>query len=214
MHAAHGGNGKFFTDKEASGDYEIKENEMSALYESAAREVIAERTTMDQAVQSIAKTTKRSSSQVREALIIMIDTIKEKSTTMADKKAAAKTAKTKPAVKGERRRLEHVDGAEFARVRDELGLTNKQAAEATGEAGMGASATYVYILTHQGSSIKLFEKYQIALKAYAKKNKVKRPKPVEVEVIEVEVEVETPAEEVVVESQEAEEPAAELVAAE
>jgi len=179
MHQDHGGNGKAFTDKEAHGDYELQEDEVTALFESAAREIIAERTTLDLAVQQIAKTTKRSTAQVREALTIMIETIKEKDTTMAEKKAAAaKVAKTKPAAKpaGERRRLEHIEGVEFARVRDELGLSNKQAAEATGEAGMGASATYVYILTHQGSSIKLFEKYQTALKAYAKKNKVKKPK--------------------------------------
>jgi hypothetical protein len=180
MHSDHGGNGKAFTDKEAHGGYELEEKDLTALYESAASEVIAGRTTLDMAVQSVAKTTKRSSAQVREALTIMIETIKEKDVTMAEKKAAAKAAKTKPAPapKGERRRLEHVEGVEFARVRDELGLTNKQAAEATGEAGMGASATYVYILTHQGSSIKLFEKYQAALKAYAKKNKIRKPKTV------------------------------------
>jgi len=203
MHLDHGANGKAFTDKEAHGDYELKENEVTALFESAAREIIAERTTLDVAVQQIAKTTKRSTAQVRESLTIMIETIKEKDTTMAEKKAAAaKAAKTKPAAKpaGERRRLEHVEGAEFARVRDELGLSNKQVAEATGEAGMGASATYVYILTHQGSSIKLFEKYQAALKAYAKKNKVKRPKAavpaVEASATETDaVEAESPAEE-------------------
>ena len=203
MHLDHGANGKAFTDKEAHGDYELKENEVTALFESAAREIIAERTTLDVAVQQIAKTTKRSTAQVRESLNIMIETIKEKDTTMAEKKAAAaKAAKTKPAAKpaGERRRLEHVEGAEFARVRDELGLSNKQVAEATGEAGMGASATYVYILTHQGSSIKLFEKYQAALKAYAKKNKVKRPKAavpaVEASATETDaVEAESPAEE-------------------
>lgn len=195
MHEGHGGNGKFFTSEEANGDYEIQETEMPALYESAAREVIAERTTLDQAVQALAKSMRRPTSQVREALVIMIDTLKEKDTDMAEKKAAAakaKTAKAQPAAKGERRRLEHVEGSEFARVRDELGLTNKQAAEATGEAGMGSSATYIYIVTHQGSSIKLFEKYQAALKAYAKKNKVRRPKataapaptPVEAEPLE------------------------------
>jgi len=213
MHDDHGGNGKAFTDKEAHGDYKLQEDEVTALFESAAREIIAERMSLDQAVQQIAKTTERSTTQVRESLTIMIETIKEKDTTMAEKKAAAaKAAKTKSAAKpaGERRRLEHVEGAEFARVRDELGLSNKQAAEATGEAGMGASATYVYILTHQGSSIKLFEKYQAALKAYAKKNKVKKPKtvPAADATAAGEAEAEVAAEEP------AEEPAEELAAAE
>lgn len=208
MHTDHGGNGKAFTDKEASGEYELQENDVTALYESAATEVIAGRTTLDAAVQSVAKTAKRPTAQVREALLIMIDTIKEKDITMAEKKAAAakaKTAKAAPAPKGERRRLEHVEGSEFARVRDELGLSNKQAAEATGEAGMGASATYIYILTHQGSSIKLFEKYQKALKDYAKKNKVKKPKPAAV--------AEEPAEETEAVEAEAVEEAAEEIEA-
>ncbi len=176
MHEAHGANGRAFTDKEAQGEYEAKEEEMPQLYKSTALEIISERITLDQGVQSIAKASKRASSQVRESLLIMIDTIKEKNTDMAEQKAAIKAKKTKPAAKGERRRLEHVEGDEFARVRDEYGLSNKQAAEATGEAGMGASATYIYILTHQGSSIKLFEKYQAALKTYAKSNKIRRPK--------------------------------------
>lgn len=172
-HSDHGGNGKFFTDKEAHGEYELKETDVTVIYEGAARDVIAGKTTLDQAVANVAKQTKMATSQVREAIIIMMDTIKEKETTMAEKKAAAKTAataKTAPKAAGERRRLEHVEGSEFARVRDELGLTNKQAAEATGDAGMGASPTYIYIVTHQGSSAKLFEKYEAALKSYAKKH--------------------------------------------
>ena len=180
MDSDHGGNGRAFTEQEANGGYELEENDVALIYEVAARDVISNKKTIDQVVQSVAQVTKRPSAQVREAILIMIDTLQEKSTAMAEKKKTAATKKATPTVKGERRRLEHVDGAEFARVRDELGLTNKQAAEATGEAGMGASATYIYIVTHQGSSVKLFEKYQAALRAYAKKNKVRRPKaPVE-----------------------------------
>lgn len=178
MHRDHGGNGRKFTDKEAHGELELEEKDVALAYESAAHEIIAGRLTLDQAVQQAAKATGRSSAQVREALTLMIDTIQEKDTDMAEKKKAAAAAKaTKPAKQaGERRRLEHVDGDRFKAVLDEFGLSNKQAAEATGAAGMGASPTYIYILTHQGSSVKLFGRFESAIKDYAKANKIKRVK--------------------------------------
>lgn len=178
MHHDHGGNGRKFTDKEAHGGLELEEKDVALAYESAAHEIIAGRLTLDQAVQQAAKSTGRSSAQVREALTLMIDTIQEKDTDMAEKKKAAAAAKaTKPAKQtGERRRLEHVDGDRFKAVLDEFGLSNKQAAEATGAAGMGASPTYIYILTHQGSSVKLFGRFESAIKDYAKANKIKRVK--------------------------------------
>lgn len=170
-HSAHGGNGKFFSDKEAHGEYELRESDVTILYESAARDVIAGKITLDQAVTNVAKQSKMATSQVREAIAIMIDTIREKDTDMADKKAAAKTAKkTAPKAAAQRQRVDHTEAAEFLRVRDELGLTAKQSALATGEAGMGSSSTYVYILTHQGASTELFNKYEAALRSYAKKH--------------------------------------------
>lgn len=180
VHSDHGGNGKFFTDKEAHGEYELKEGDVTVIYQNAARDVAAGRVTLEQAVADIARTTKRPPTQVREAVRLMLDTInedkkpKEHSTvpnTGKNTASRAKAAKAAAAASGGTRRLEHVEGAEFARVRDELGLTNKQAAEATGAAGMGASSTYIYIVTHQGSSADLFAKYEKALRSYAKEHK-------------------------------------------
>lgn len=171
-HGAHGGNGRFFTDKEAHGGYELKEDDMSLVLETAARDVIEGKLTLDVATQNVAKHTKMATSQAREAIRVMIDTIKEKDTDMAEKKAAKAAAKAAPAPKtGERKKLEKIEGAEFARVRDEAGLTQAHAQAACTEAGMGASATYVYILTHDGASIRLFEKFKDAVKSYAAKHK-------------------------------------------
>lgn len=187
-HGTHGPNGHFFTDKEANGEYELKESDVSVVYEGAARDVIAGKITLDHAVINVASTTGRPSQQVREAITVMIDTIREKDINMATKKTAAAKAKTAPKPAGERRRLEATPASEFERVKNELGLTNKQAAEATGEAEalgllykgqpfkMGASATYIYILLHEGASTDLFAKYEIALRSYVKRNKIKRPK--------------------------------------
>lgn len=190
-HQDHGGNGKFFNDKEAHGEYQLEEGDVTVIYERAASDVIAGKTTLDQAVVEVSKATSKASSQVREAIGIMIDTIREKDQTMAEKQAKAKTKAAEKAKAskqpGERRRKEHVDGAEFARVRDELGLNNKQAAEATGEAGMGSSATYIYIVTHSGSSKDLFTKFEAALRAYAKKNGIKKPKKAKGDASPVEV---------------------------
>lgn len=168
-HSAHGGNGRFFTDEEVRGGYELQEGDVALIYETTARDVIAGKLTLDKAVQDVARTTKRSTSQVREAVTIMIDSIKEKDQTMADKKAAAKKKTAKQP--GERRRLEHVDGAGFQKVIDDLGMTAAQTKEATGEAGMGASSTYVYILLHEGASVNLFSKFETACKTWAKSHR-------------------------------------------
>lgn len=168
-HSSHGGNGKFFSYKEANGEYKLQEGDVTLIYEQAARSVIAGTITLDKAVQDVARQTTRPTAQVRESLSIMIDSIKEKDQTMADSKAAAKKKTAKQP--GERRRLEHVEGARFQKALDDAGLTAAQAKEATGEAGMGASSTYVYILLHEGASVNLFEKFQAALKEYLKTHK-------------------------------------------
>lgn len=173
-HSAHGGNGRFFTDKEAHGGYELKEGDVSLVIEAAARDVVEGKQTLDVAVQNVARHTKMATSQAREAVRVMIDTIKEKDEDMADKRAAAKAEAKKAATTpktGERKKLEQVAGAEYARVRDEAGLTQHHAQLACAEAGMGASATYVYILTHQGASVKLFERFKDAVASYARKHK-------------------------------------------
>lgn len=163
----HGGNGKFFTDAEAHGDYTVTEHEVAVIYEQAARDVISGRRTLDQAVAAVVAQTKRSSASVRESLALMIKTIEEHQgtgETMAEKKAStkAKKAASAPAPKDTARRQEHAGPEKFQAVLDELQMTNKQAAEATGAAGMGASATYIYILTHQGASQRLFDKFDAA----------------------------------------------------
>lgn len=165
----HGGNGKFFSEKEAYGDYAITEEEVTALLESTARDIIAERTSLEQAVTTVARQTKRSSATVRESLTLMVKTIQEhgNGVNMADKRSAARAAKAAAPKATSSKTLEHVEASEFVRVLNELGLTNKQAAEATGAAGMGASATYIYILLHKGASAQLFAKYEAALRAYA-----------------------------------------------
>lgn len=195
--APHGGNGKFFTDQEARGAYTVTEQEVAVIYEKAARDVLAKRVTLDQAVASVAHQTKRSSASVREALGLMIKTIEEQQGTgesMADKKAAATKKKAAVAAtttaKDSSRKLEHVDASEFQRIVDELGMTNKQAAEATGAAGMGASATYIYILLHQGASSKLFAKFEQALRDWAEEHPFEDEVPEAVVEAEAEIEAE------------------------
>lgn len=174
-HYAHGGNGRIFADEEATGGYDLKERDVQAIYETAAREVVSGQAKEDVVIRDIARQTKNSTAQVREKLHLMMAVVREqerqKEAKMADqaKAKAAKTAKAPKAPKAPsepRQRLEHVEGERFAALRDKYGLTNKQVAQACGDAGMGASSTYVYIVTHKGSSIKLYERYEAALKAY------------------------------------------------
>lgn len=172
-HSAHGGNGKFFTDKEAHGGYELQEGDVTLIYETAARDVIAGRATLDRATQDVARHTGRPTSQVREAVTIMIDSIKEKDQTMAESKAAAAARKQRKASPppGERHRLERAEGSLFKDVLTRHGLTSKQATEATGEAGLGKSSTYIYILLHDGASVDLFDKFKAAVEDWAARNK-------------------------------------------
>jgi hypothetical protein len=191
-HLAHGANGKFFTFAEANGDYELKEGDVSALIEAAAKDVLSGKITIDVAVRDLAKRTNRTTAQIREALNIMTETIEQKDAEKAEQDVAVKAARVRkaPAPKPAkapatpRAKAAHATGEQFAAARDALGLTNKQAAEACGEAEanglpkMGKSATYVYILTHEGASADLLAKFEVALKQYAKRNKIKAPKPV------------------------------------
>lgn len=166
---SHGGNGKFFSDKEAHESYELTERDRDNMLQETARRVIAEQMTLDQAVAMIAKSTGRPTTAVRESLTLMVQAIQDKGESVAEKRKAAVAAKAAKSAtpKATGRRLEHVEASEFQRVLKETGLTAKQAAEATGNAGMGKSATYVYILLHQGASANLFAKFEEALHAYA-----------------------------------------------
>lgn len=188
-HSDHGGNGKFFTEREANGEYELQDQDVSNVFDAAVRDIAAGRTTIDQAVKEVARVTKRSSSSVRESMGVALDVAKQRQegrTTVADssKKTQRKQPKAAPAPGEKRRRLEAVEGARFKAVLDEYGLTNKQAAEATGSyvvpstgKVMGKSSTYIYIITHDGSSIELFKNFEAAIKAYVKENKIRRVKP-------------------------------------
>lgn len=62
-----------------------------------------------------------------------------------------------------RARLEHVDPTQFAALRDELGLSNKQVAEA-----IGRTLSRVSELTKsQGASINTWQAYEQSLRSYA-----------------------------------------------
>lgn len=180
---------KFFTNKEADGSYEQTEADMTSVYEEAARGIVAGSTTLDAATQSIARTSKRASSIVREALTVMLETVQEKSTKIDTIRTQNKNRRQPPPPPpGGVHRLEQVPGERWAAVIAAAGLTNKQAAEATGDGWpetvggevvfhpMGKSSTYIYILTHQGASAELFGKFEKAIKSYAKRHKIKAPK--------------------------------------
>lgn len=164
--ASHGGNGAFFTEDEAYGDKQT-EGQVSKVIEEAARDVISGAKTMDQAVTEVNRVTKRSTAAVRESLTVMIETIKDgsQSADVVEKRREARqvvrTAQQAKAASS--RKIEKVPGEEWAKVRDQYGMTDKEVAQATGAYGMGASTTYVYILMHDGASASLFEKFKLAL---------------------------------------------------
>lgn len=177
-HDNHGGNGRFFTSAEAAGDYELKESDVTQIYEDAARSIVAGKTDMDNAASQIAKATKRSTAQVRETLATIVDVVNQEAAEKAEKestvakakastKAAPKTAKT-PATK-----LEHIEPARFAALRDEVfavlpqSKRNSAMAAALAAAGQGSTLSRVTELTHsKGATIKTFANAEKALRAY------------------------------------------------
>ena len=175
-HQAHGGNGQTFSESEARGDYTLGERDMGMIYETAARDVVSGTTREEAVIKDIAKQTKTATTQVREKLHLMMAVVREEdrkkevakmAAEQATKAAKAPKAKTPKAPAAPRVKLEHVDGAAFVALRDELKLTNAQVREACGNAGMGKSSTYVYIIEHEGASSKLFARYEAALRAFA-----------------------------------------------
>lgn len=163
---SHGGNGRFFTDKQALGEIEITEDDVSDMLKAAAERVIAGSMSLDQATASVSRSSKRASATVRESLTIMIDTIKHEGEDMAQRRAAAKTQKAAAAPKATGHRMEQVPGAKFQELADKYGYTPAQVRDACAAAGMGKSTTYVYILLHTGASSKLFARFEEALANY------------------------------------------------
>jgi hypothetical protein len=170
-HAAHGGNGRFFTTAEVEGGYERTEEDMTLIYETAARDVVDGTIDLDMAVKKIASQTQERTDRVRERLNTMATIVKDKRAAAAKRTATSKP-KAKPA-RAERVKKEHVEPREFARVRDELGLSNKEVIAAlagvVGAGPDGPTASRITELTHsKGSSIDLFNLYEPALRRYAK----------------------------------------------
>lgn len=69
-------------------------------------------------------------------------------------------------VDGPGRRLPHVEPAQFAALRDELGMSNKEVAEA-----IGRTLARVSELTHsQGASIQTWERFETDVRAWREAN--------------------------------------------
>jgi hypothetical protein len=173
MHSDHGGNGRPFTDQEVR-EYEIGEADMSQILESAARDVVAGTKTIDQATSEVAKATKRGAAQVREQIQEAVNVLQAQADAKAAEKAARAAAKAaKPVTpKGTAKpRGEHVEPAQFAAVRDRLGLSNKEVSAALLAAGMGNTLSRVTELTHsKGGSATLLGKYTEALETWRAAN--------------------------------------------
>jgi hypothetical protein len=181
VHQAHGGNGKTFSESEAQGNYTLGERDVSMIYESAARDVVSGTSKEEAVIKDIAKQTKTATTQVREKLHLMMAVVREEDRKKEMAKMAAeqatkaakapKTPKTPKAPATPRIKLEHVEGAKFDALRNELGLTTTQVRAACEAAGMGKSSTYVYIILHEGASSKLFARYEAALAEYVESQK-------------------------------------------
>lgn len=164
--------GRFFTEAEASGADPVgaTENEKAhrarleeQVYEQAAKAILAGQSTREAEVADIAKAKKIGKAAAGEKLDAAI----------AEQKAAARQAperkaQQRAAVSAPRQRLEQVAPAEFAKLRDELGLTNKECAAANAEAGLGSTLSRITELTHsKGASTAIFDKVKAAWTSYA-----------------------------------------------
>lgn len=179
MHSDHGGNGRGFSEEEIT-NYQLQETDMSNILESAAREVAAGTTSIDLATSSVAKATKRSAAQVREQLteaVAILTAQAEARKAETAEIAAAKVAKpvAGPAKgAGSKPRGEHIEPAQFAALRDELGLSNKEVSAVLLASEMGNTLSRVTELTHsKGGSASLFARYTTALNAWRGANPVK-----------------------------------------
>jgi DNA-binding transcriptional regulator YiaG len=168
-HAAHGGNGQYFTQEEADGAYVQKESDVSSVLETTAAKVASGELTMEAAAAQVARITKRSTAQVRELISEGVAAIRDAEAAKAEAKAKVKAA---PKVeKGTRAKQPHSEPAEFAVVRDRLGMANKEVAAALAAAGMGNTLSRVTELTHsKGSSTALLINFTAALEAWRTAN--------------------------------------------
>lgn len=88
---------------------------------------------------------------------------KQKSSAAVETPVEETVEQTTPAQSAGRARLEHIEPAQFAALRDELGLSNKQVAEA-----IGRTLSRVSELTNsQGASINTWTSYEQSLREYA-----------------------------------------------
>lgn len=140
------------------------------MVETLAKDILSGTITKDDAVKAIVKDKKISRAAAELKLDAALDTAK------AAAREAAKTAKAKRPAGGSRaaaaprEKLEHVEPAKFAELRDELGLTNKECAAAQEDAGLGFTLSRVTELTHsKGASAAMFAKVEAAWRDYAAK---------------------------------------------
>lgn len=178
MHSSHGGNGRAFTDSQARGDLTITEAEMNQIYIDSARAILAGKVSIDDEAVRISRQRKSSVSTEKGKLDTMVGILRSDDEAAAAKAKESKAAKSKAAAPATERaprvRLEQVAPEQFKALRDELGLTNKQCAEANLAAGLGSTLSRITELTHsKGSTIRIYEKVEQAWRSYAKKHKVK-----------------------------------------
>jgi hypothetical protein len=142
------------------------------MYDKWAREILAGTATRADAVASIAKSSRVAKASVSERLDVAIANTKA-AIKAAPSKGKAKTAPRPQAAPG-RQRLEHVEPAVFAALRDKLGLTNKECAAANEAAGLGSTLSRITELTaSKGASSAILAKVTAAWQDYAAKAKVR-----------------------------------------
>lgn len=178
---AHGGNGRFFTTAEAQGAFVMEDEDEMMVYESAARAIISGSRDMDEAVKSIAKSTKTSTDKVRERLNLMVKVAEEQNEERAEAREAVEKAKAeKPKrerkakePKAPRTPVERLDPALFAEVRDRLGLRNGECAIAM---GLSASRMTEFTKTKGGTQAQ-YDAWVGALEAFAASKPAPEPEP-------------------------------------
>jgi hypothetical protein len=172
-HHAHGGNGRTWRSQDDLEQTEQTEEDVSNQIETAAKDIIAGRTTIELATSQIAKQTKRGSAQVRETLNDMLGALQAKSQERDAEREAVKAEREErssekaPRKEGAKPKQEHVEPAVFKAYRDEMAMTNKQVSAALEAAGMGHSLSRVTELTHsKGAAASTFEQFKTAMTAW------------------------------------------------
>lgn len=179
--------GRIFTEAQATGKEPVSRSTEEAayaarledrLYEKEARMVLAGEASKEDAVARIAKAKKASKAAVAERLDLAIEAeksaLKEAAKTAPKAKRPAQARTRTPADAG-KPRLEHVEPAVFAALRDELGLTNKECAAANEAAGLGSTLSRITELTaSKGASSAILARVDAAWRDYAKKENTLR----------------------------------------